>query len=121
VHRAIADGLVQAAHDPSEGGLAVALAELAIAGRLGISVDAFCGGPAGPGGLDADGWLFSESLGRLLLVVDRRHERALGAALAGLPLQLIGTVERPGGLRVRLDGVVVVDLDESQLLEAWQR
>ena len=36
LHRAIRDGLVRACHDLSEGGLAVALAEMCIAGRLGI-------------------------------------------------------------------------------------
>jgi phosphoribosylformylglycinamidine synthase len=39
LHAAIRAGLVQACHDVSEGGLAVALAELCIAGRLGASID----------------------------------------------------------------------------------
>jgi phosphoribosylformylglycinamidine synthase II/phosphoribosylformylglycinamidine synthase I len=38
LHRAISGGLVQSAHDCSEGGLAVALAEMSLAGRLGLSV-----------------------------------------------------------------------------------
>ena len=116
VHRAIAAGLVRAAHDPSEGGLAVALAELAIAGRLGISVDAF----AAPmdcrprRGCSPSPWAgccwWSSAV----------TNGALQTALAGLPLQRLGTVEAPGGLRVRLDGAVVVDLDEEALVEAWR-
>ena len=39
LHRAIHDGLVRSCHDVSEGGLAVTLAELCIAGRLGIEVE----------------------------------------------------------------------------------
>ena len=38
VHRAITAGLVRSCHDLSEGGLAVALAEMAIAGGLGVEV-----------------------------------------------------------------------------------
>jgi phosphoribosylformylglycinamidine (FGAM) synthase-like enzyme len=38
LHRTIGDGLVRACHDLSEGGLAVALAEMCIAGRLGAAV-----------------------------------------------------------------------------------
>ncbi len=40
LHAAMRDGLVRACHDVSEGGLAVALAELCIAGRLGVRVEA---------------------------------------------------------------------------------
>ena len=53
LHRAIAAGWVTAAHDVSDGGLAVALAECAIGGRLGARVDLahvpVAGGPAGAG------------------------------------------------------------------------
>jgi phosphoribosylformylglycinamidine synthase len=114
IHRAVRDGLVRAAHDPSEGGLAVALAELAIAGRKGISVD------ASAGGLSAEAWLFSESLGRLLLVVDPADQEALEVALAGVPCTRLGTVEATGGLRVRLDGATVVDLGEADLTLVWR-
>ena len=38
VHAAIAKGLVRACHDLSEGGLAVALAEMAFAGGVGADV-----------------------------------------------------------------------------------
>ena len=39
LHQAIRQGLVRACHDCSEGGLAVAVAEMALAGRLGADVD----------------------------------------------------------------------------------
>jgi phosphoribosylformylglycinamidine synthase len=61
VHRAISAGIVQSAHDISDGGLAVAAAEWAFAGRLGmtLSVDT-THGPSG---------LFGEGPGRYLLEV----------------------------------------------------
>lgn len=62
VHTAIRAGLVRSAHDVSEGGLAVALAELVIAGGLGIAVDAL---PHD----DTAVALFAESIGRLVLEV----------------------------------------------------
>jgi phosphoribosylformylglycinamidine synthase len=39
VRQLVRDGMVSAAHDVSDGGLGCALAEMAIAGRVGIDVD----------------------------------------------------------------------------------
>jgi phosphoribosylformylglycinamidine synthase subunit PurSL len=63
LHRAMQDGLVQSCHDLSEGGLAVALAEMCIAGRLGVEVTDL---PHA----DIATALFSESQGRLIVEVD---------------------------------------------------
>ena len=57
-------GLVEACHDVSEGGIAVALAEMAIGGRLGVDAES-----ARYPHLDATDALFSESNGRLILEV----------------------------------------------------
>jgi phosphoribosylformylglycinamidine synthase II len=59
LHRAILDGLVQSCHDLSEGGLAVAVAEMAIAGRLGARLHTL---PHA----DPTTALFSESNGRFI-------------------------------------------------------
>ena len=58
-------GLVVACHDVSEGGLAVSLAEMCIAGRLGARIDAL---PHD----DLTTALFSESSGRLVVEVRPR-------------------------------------------------
>jgi phosphoribosylformylglycinamidine synthase len=65
LHAAMRAGLVEACHDLSEGGLAVALAEMCIAGRLGARVDTL---PHD----DLATALFSESSGRLLVEVRPR-------------------------------------------------
>ena len=62
LHRAIRAGLVAACHDVSEGGLAVALAEMCIASGLGVAIDAL----PHP---DVTAALFSESAGRLVVEV----------------------------------------------------
>jgi phosphoribosylformylglycinamidine synthase len=76
-------GLVRACHDVSEGGLAVALAELCIAGRLGIAVDSL----PNPDPATA---LFAEATGRLVVEV-RPDDVARLAELAG-PTHRLGVV-----------------------------
>jgi phosphoribosylformylglycinamidine synthase len=68
LYQAIQAGLVNACHDLSDGGLAVALAEMSIGGRLGaeVEMDAV---PATAGGLTLTELLYSESASRLLLTV----------------------------------------------------
>ncbi len=68
LHQAIRAGWVRSAHDLSEGGLGVAAAEMAIAGRLGMNLDL-------PGD-DALQALFGETNGCLLVEVDRKHSRS---------------------------------------------
>jgi phosphoribosylformylglycinamidine synthase len=76
-------GLVASAHDASEGGLAVALAEMVLAGHLGLEVDLGEDEPVPA--------LFSESLGRILLEVRAEHAEEVVAALEG-EARVIGRV-----------------------------
>ena len=64
LHTTIAEGLISACHDCAEGGVAVAVAEMAIGGRLGMS---FAPIP------DASVVLFGESLGRIVIEVAPEH------------------------------------------------
>ncbi len=66
LHRAIRDGLIRSCHDVSEGGIAVAVAEMAIGGRLGVDMTV-C-----ENATDAQ-WLFSESNGRFIVEVAPQH------------------------------------------------
>jgi phosphoribosylformylglycinamidine synthase len=67
LHRAITSGLVHSCHDVAEGGIAVAVAEMAIGGGIGASIDLATA--PGAGALDGLTLTFSESLGRLLVEV----------------------------------------------------
>jgi len=112
---AIQGGLVASAHDLSEGGLAVALAESCISGGLGANVDW-----AVPG-LRNDVALFSESQSRLLLSCRPDQADALQMHLVeeGVRATRIGTV---GGdkLNVTVNGAVALDIAVEQLEKTWK-
>jgi phosphoribosylformylglycinamidine synthase len=114
LHTALTRGLVRACHDLSEGGLAVAAAEMAFAGGVGAGLTT-TGAAADVVGL------FAESTTRFLVEVPDRHAAQFEVCLAGLPLQHIGqTVKEP---RLRIAGGAgewVVWAALADLKEAWQ-
>ncbi len=103
--------LVQSAHDVSGGGVAVALAECAIAGRLGADVEL-------PVERRADEALFGEGGGRVVVTCRPRNLDALRDAAGGVPLTEIGTV---GGdlLRVRI-GSDMAELSVADATNAYE-
>ncbi len=115
-------GLVQSAHDCSDGGLAVALAESCISGpgeKLGAVIQLPLDG------LRRDALLFGESQSRILLSVRPEHaDRVLNSAWdAGVPAARIGTV---GGSRLtvivegdRRTSGCTLDLDLATLYDRW--
>ena len=122
LHAAIRRGLVRACHDCSEGGLAVALAEMCLAGRLGAEVD--LGAVPRAAGLDDDrALLFSESLTRFVVEVTPERAKDFEALMAeaGVPTARVGSVAAHGRLRVRgTGGDVVLDLPVTELERAWR-
>jgi phosphoribosylformylglycinamidine (FGAM) synthase-like enzyme len=62
LHEAIFNGDVESCHDVSEGGVVVAVAEMVMAGRLGVEINV-------ASSLISDWWYFSESCGRFILEV----------------------------------------------------
>ena len=86
VRSLIVSGLVDTVHDLSDGGLAVALAEMAIAGGIGATL------PEAPAGLPAHAYLFGEDQARYLLSVDPENVPDLlySANAQGIPAAVIG-------------------------------
>ncbi len=120
VHAAIRDGRVAAAHDPSEGGLLVAVAEMAIAGRLGARLD-LRAVPFGGEGRDDVTVAFAESNGRYLVEVAPEHEAAFLEAVAGEPVARVGEVTITPVLEVTgLGGDVVALVPVEALVSAWR-
>jgi phosphoribosylformylglycinamidine synthase II len=117
---AIAKGLIRSAHDCSEGGLAVAVAEMAFAGGFGATV--LLSKVPYQGTLKRnDAVLFSESNSRLLVEVAPQHESAFKAAMKGIVTAKIGTVESSPELVVYgLKNDVVINAKSSDLKTIWQ-
>lgn len=111
LHRAILGGFVRACHDLSEGGMAVAAAEMAIGGRLGIELESERAEP-----LCA---LFGETNGCLLVETRNGFEEAFEELFAGLPCRRVGQVRSDGWLIVRSEGKVVIELPVDTLVQAW--
>jgi phosphoribosylformylglycinamidine synthase II len=120
LHSTLCQGLVRACHDLSEGGLAVAAAEMAFAGRLGLEID-LSGFPRTAEVKSDDVALFSESCARFLVEVASENADAFEKTLAGQPVAQIGQVTDDGALRVRgLAGNIVIECSIQDLLRAWQ-
>jgi len=117
---AIAEGLVVSCHDCSEGGLAVALAEMAFAGGLGIEAD-LRGLPKSKDCTRADAQLFSESNCRYIIEVEPEKFDAFAKHMLNVPFGQIGRVTEEQKLVVKTeDGGTVIDADIAALKKAWQ-
>ncbi len=118
---AIADGLVASCHDMSEGGLAVAVAEMAFAGGLGASVD-LAAVPLGERIDRSDIILFSESNSRFVVEVAESCADEFERKLADVACARVGSVNDTQALRVTgLSGDVVLSLGIEELRAAWKR
>ena len=138
LHQAIRAGLVQSCHDLSEGGLAVALAEMCLGGRLGAEIDTtglkiedWAHGDSGHGGASAQTnlqssifnlvLLFSESNGRLLMEVAPEDAAAFEACFGdGIALARIGEVTAAQHMTIRAGDQTLTQVSIESMLEAWK-
>ncbi|MCL4409719.1 MAG: AIR synthase-related protein [Gammaproteobacteria bacterium] len=119
VTAAIDQGMVKSCHDLSEGGLAVAAAEMAFAGGLGLELDL----KKVPGKDLArnDFVLFSESNSRFLIEVAEADREDFEDLMKGKTCSLIGKVTKEQNLIVHgLNGKVVVDATLETLRHSWK-
>ncbi len=105
----ILSGLVSACHDVSDGGLGVALAEMAIAGNTGASIDHE---PAIP----VHAWLFGEDQARYVVTTNDPDRFDAAAAAANVPVTRIGAV---AGAALTLPGAEPISV--ASLREAHER
>ncbi|MEM2336167.1 MAG: phosphoribosylformylglycinamidine synthase subunit PurL [Candidatus Bathyarchaeia archaeon] len=117
---AIDHGLVNACHDLSEGGLAIAAAEMAFSGGYGLELDLRL---VPTEGLKRNDFiLFAESNSRFLVEVPEKCEWDFEAVMRGCAFAKIGRVTATPTLCVYgLDRNVVVDASLSDLLTWWKR
>jgi phosphoribosylformylglycinamidine synthase len=119
VARAVGAGVVRSCHDLSEGGLAVAAAEMAFAGELGleVSLDAV----PRENDLGDAALLYSESNSRFLVEVEPGREADLAKALGDVPSAAVGRVlPKPVLTIVGTRGAPVVEAKVGELATAWR-
>jgi len=121
LHEAIKAGLVRSCHDLSEGGLAVAAAEMAFAGRLGAEIR-LGQVPRDERVVRDEQILFSESTTRFLVEVEKLNAAKFERLLYGLPRSQVGRVTGDARfVAVGLGGAPVIDASLDELREAWLR
>lgn len=116
VRAEILAGRVHASHDLSDGGFAIAIAEMCISGSRGATIDSANEIAAGQA---MQGWLFGEDQARYLIAVDATQADALlaRAQASGVPAKRVG---QSGGDALILPGevpILVVELRAA--LEGW--
>jgi len=121
LHRTMRVGLVRACHDCSEGGLAVAVAEMCIAGRLGAEID-LVAVPRSELVVTDEAILFSESNARFVVEVRPENAARFESALNGSSWGRIGMVRAEQTLTITgLQGETVVQVGVEVLRQVWQR
>jgi phosphoribosylformylglycinamidine synthase len=111
VRALIGEGLVSAVHDVSDGGLLVALAEMAMASGLGAALDA----PAAQ--LAAHAFWFGEEQARYVVTAAAPEALIARAAAAGVPLRRIGTTGTDALTPTGERPILVAEL--RQAFESW--
>ncbi|HVN25128.1 MAG TPA: AIR synthase-related protein [Syntrophorhabdales bacterium] len=119
LERAIRARLIRSAHDISDGGLGVTLAESAFAGDLGATVD--LAQVPRIGVYRDDFLLFSESASRFVASIRESDFPKIEKLFRGLPYAVIGRVTADARLVIKgMNGSVLIDSENRTLKEAWQ-
>jgi phosphoribosylformylglycinamidine synthase II len=118
--KAMAEGKITSCHDLSEGGLAIAAAEMALASNFGIELD--LGKVPSKNIKREDFFMFSESNSRFLVEVTRRNRAAFEKAMKGKVFAEIGKVNKKPQYRlIGLNGSVIATAPVANLRAAWKR
>ena len=104
-YQAVQKRIIRSAHDISEGGLGVTIAEMCIGGRLGAELELETA--------DSVRTLFGETTGCLLVEVPADKREII---FKDLPIQKIGTVVQESDLKIRLSAPPSVELIRSSVL-----
>jgi len=119
IQAAVEARVVRSCHDLSEGGLAVAAAEMAFGGALGVALDL----GAMPGGrtLGDAARLFAESAGRFLVEVAPDNYDAFMRIVKDCPVGEIGRVTDTGRIIITRDNRTLIDLAICEAKAAWRK
>jgi len=128
---AIRKGLIQSCHDLSEGGLAIAAAEMSLAGLLGMTIDAkrtphetttLAEGTNSPDDFNTI-LLFSETASRFLVEISPERQETFEAYMRTQGVNdfaCIGLVNNTERLVIQNTNQILIDLPVNELQAAWQ-
>ena len=118
LHKAITLGLVSAAHDISDGGLAVSLAEMAFAGGYGLEIDLT--GVMKDEAMNDTEILYSETPSRIIIAVSPKDAPKI-EEIFGADASCIGksTLQRRMTI-LGQDQLPVINCDTNSLKKAWK-
>jgi phosphoribosylformylglycinamidine synthase len=108
-------GLVESAHDVSDGGVAVALAEACFDRNLGLTAD------FAAAGLAPELVLFGEDASRVVISCDPQNTSRIKevAVRYGVAADAVGRTNSSGQFRLSVDGRTAVSAEVSELKDAW--
>ncbi len=119
-HRAMQSGIIASCHDCSDGGLAVAVAETAMAGMLGIEMN--LARVPYKGKKRNDSVLFSETASRFVVTIRPENKNKFENIMAGNIFSRIGTVTKNNVLEVKdITNRWIIREKVSALKSAWQK
>ncbi|MCE5252556.1 phosphoribosylformylglycinamidine synthase subunit PurL [bacterium] len=118
LHTAMRHGLIESCHDCSEGGIGVALAEMAFAGGIGAAADLILVPTETP--MRVDHILFSESNSRFIIEIRPDHINEVSYILRDVPFAIIGKTTGNDRLIIESSNGTVVDENIFDLKKAWQ-
>ncbi len=118
----IKKGLVRSCHDISDGGLGVALAEMAFSGKIGMHVSLLkVKHQIKEKELRDDIILFSESNGRFVVEIEENKKNEFERIMKGVSFSCIGqTVQEESLIVTGIDNSIVLNSGLESLKKAWQ-
>ncbi|MEM6689004.1 MAG: AIR synthase-related protein, partial [Planctomycetota bacterium] len=119
VHQVIRNRWLRSCHDLSEGGLAVAAVEMAMAGGLGLSLDL---DTAMEPDISDTAALFAESNTRFLIEVEPENSEAMSQIFKNTGVQIahLGEIVQSESVEIRRDSSVLFDLKIGDAKSRWQ-
>lgn len=116
INQAIQMKIIRSAHDLSDGGLAVAIAESAFSGALGVEIDLDILG----NNLTDEEKLFSESSSRILISVKKEDSKTLEELFEGHKIYLIGKTKKDESLIIRSNNKIILEDNLIELKKIWK-
>ncbi len=118
-YKAIQRGLINSAHDCSDGGFAVAISEMAFSGGLGCTI--YLEKLPTISNLSPIELLFSESAGRIIFTINKDFEGDIEEIFDGLPISKIGYVNDNNSLIITYKNQKLIEENIFILKECWQK